>query len=335
MKKFFTLFLAALCCATIFASEETTWAVTIDGKKMTADVYLPNEKYMPAPVFVLIPAMGGTGTNALGNTPLKPLFQSERYAFVAINYTTYPQASNGTGFPLQINEIRGAIREFLRYGADYEKLDTTFVVVAGFSLGGYLAALAGVTKNIDSYTVGSETWNFSGAAGSYPVDAVIDFSGPVEYRDIDGCTHDGFEVAESDWMMIGCKYADCPDKWALASANTYITKDAPPMFISHGTSDNVVPYCVSETFYNNLKAAGVDCEFFTHEKGHTENPGGEFTTKVVNFVHRVRAAKQSQGIESPSLQGRSGEATKYMMDGALYIAMPDGKIYNAQGAEVK
>ena len=333
MKKFFTLFLAALCCVPMFAYETIQWSVNVDGKKMSADVVLPNEKYMPAPVFVLIPAMGGNGTNALGNTPLIPLFRPEGYAFVAINYTTYPQASNGTGFPLQINEIRGAIREFLRYGADYEKLDTTFVVVSGFSLGGYLAAMAGLTKNIDSYTVGSETWDFYGAAGSYPVDAVIDFSGPVEYRDIDGCTHDGFEVAKSDWMMIGCKYADCPDKWALASANTYITKDAPPFFISHGTSDPIVPYCVSETFYNNLKAAGVDCEFFTHEKGHTENPGSEFTTKVTAFVHRVRAAKQQQAIEN--IATPSDKARKVMMDGALYIAMPDGKIYNAQGAEVK
>lgn len=28
--------------------------------------------------------------------------------------------------------------------------------------GGYLAVMAGLTKNIDSYTVGSETWDFYG-----------------------------------------------------------------------------------------------------------------------------------------------------------------------------
>ena len=334
MRKFF-LFIAALCCASMFASEETTWSVTVDGKKMTADVYFPSAGHAPYPTFVLIPPIGGTGKGTLGNTPLKPQFEVEGYAFVAINYYTQPKPYGSATLPLPIDETRGAIREFLRYGAETGKLDTTFVVVAGFSLGGgYLAAMAGLTKNIDSYTVGSETWDFYGAAGSYPVDAVIDFSGPVEFRNIGECNQDEYQMPALYQQMIGCSYADCPDKWALASANTYITKDAPPIFISHGTNDPIVPYCVSETFYNNLKAAGVDCEFFTHEKGHTENPGSEFTTKVTAFVHRVRAAKQSQGIESPSLQGRSGEASKVIRDGQLVIER-NGKTYNALGTEVK
>jgi hypothetical protein len=41
-----------------------------------------------------------------------------------------------------------------------------------------------------------------------------------------------------------------------------------------------------------------------------------------------------EAIESPSLQGRSGEATKTLRDGVLYI-LRDGKTYNALGAEVK
>lgn len=296
MRKIFSILVAALCCATIFAYDYDTWSVTVDGKKMKANVYLPNEKYMPAPVIVLLPAIGGTGTGILGSTPLNSLFAGEGYAFVAINYTM-PQPFGSATFPLPINEIRATIREFLEYGVEKGKLDTTFVVVSGFSLGGYLAAMAGLTKNIDSYTVGSETWDFYGAAGSYPVDAVIDFSGPVEFRDIDDCSHTADQIS-LDQMMIGCSYADCPDKWALASAHTYITKDAPPIFISHGTSDNVVPYCVAENFYNNLQAAGVDCEFYTHDKGHTDQGlGSDFKTKVVNFVHRVRDAKQTQVVE--------------------------------------
>ena len=335
MRKLLLTFVAAMCCASIFASDYDTWSVTVDGKKMTADVYLPAAGHAPYPTFVLIPPMGGTGTGILGSTPLKPQFAGEGYAFVAINYSSYPQAPMGTGFPLQINEIRAAIREFLKYGAFIEKLDTTFVVVSGFSLGGYLAAMAGLTKNIDSYTVGSETWDFYGGAGSYPVDAVIDFSGCVEFRNIGECNQDEYQIAAFSEQMIGCSYADCPDKWALASAHTYITKDAPPIFISHGTSDNVVPYCVAENFYNNLQAVGVDCEFYTHDLGHTDQQlPSDFKTKVVNFVHRVRAAKQSQGIESPSLQGRSGEASKVIRDGQLLIER-NGHTYNALGAEIR
>ena len=332
MRKIITLLVAALCCVPMFAYETIQWSVNVDGKKMTANVYLPSAGHAPYPTFVLIPPLGSTGTSALNNTPLIAQFNVEGYAFVAINYTM-PKPYGSATLPLPINEIRGAIREFLSYGVETGKLDTTFVVVSGFSYGGYMAAMAGLTKNIDSYTVGSETWDFYGAAGSYPVDAVIDFSGPVEYRDIDDCSHTADQISLNQ-LIIGCSYAECPDKWALASANTYITKDAPPMFISHGTNDNLVPYCVAENFYNNLQAAGVDCEFYTHDKGHTENPGSDCIYKIVNFVHRVRAAKQSQAIESPSLQGRSGEASKVIRNGQLLIEL-NGRTYNALGAEVK
>ena len=55
--------------------------------------------------------------------------------------------------------------------------------------------------------------------------------------------------------------------------------------------------------------------------------------KIVDFVHRVRAAKQQQAIEN--IATPSDKARKVMMDGTLYIATPDGKIYNATGVQVK
>ena len=40
-----------------------------------------------------------------------------------------------------------------------------------------------------------------------------------------------------------------------------------------------------------------------------------------------------QGIED--IQTPESQATKVLRDGALYIAMPDGAIYNATGIRVK
>ena len=48
----------------------------------------------------------------------------------------------------------------------------------------------------------------------------------------------------------------------------------------------------------------------------------------------VMHPKTPTGIESPSLQGRSGEATKILRDGQLYL-MYKGTIYNVQGQIVK
>ena len=51
-------------------------------------------------------------------------------------------------------------------------------------------------------------------------------------------------------------------------------------------------------------------------------------------VRLARDKKATEGIESPSLQGRSGEATKTLRDGQLLIER-DGRVYNALGAEVR
>ena len=42
-----------------------------------------------------------------------------------------------------------------------------------------------------------------------------------------------------------------------------------------------------------------------------------------------------QGIESPSLPGKSGEATKFIKDAQLLIVLPDGKVFDATGKQVK
>ena len=49
---------------------------------------------------------------------------------------------------------------------------------------------------------------------------------------------------------------------------------------------------------------------------------------------KIYPITEFQGIESPSLQGRSGEASKVIRDGQLYL-MYEGRMYNVQGVEVK
>ena len=51
-------------------------------------------------------------------------------------------------------------------------------------------------------------------------------------------------------------------------------------------------------------------------------------------VRLVTPYEDHEGITSPSLQGRSGEASKVLRNGVLYIKR-NGKTYNAQGAEVR
>ena len=53
-----------------------------------------------------------------------------------------------------------------------------------------------------------------------------------------------------------------------------------------------------------------------------------------DFGDNIIGIKDPQGINTPSLQGRSGEASKFIRDGQLLIEK-NGKTYNAQGVEIK
>ena len=53
-----------------------------------------------------------------------------------------------------------------------------------------------------------------------------------------------------------------------------------------------------------------------------------------DFGDNIIGIKDPQGINTPSLQGRSGEASKFIRDGQLLIEK-DGKTYTATGVEIK
>jgi hypothetical protein len=60
-------------------------------------------------------------------------------------------------------------------------------------------------------------------------------------------------------------------------------------------------------------------------------------SEVYSFGMAVRLVtpyEDHEGITSPSLQGRSGEASKVLRDGQIFI-LRNGKTYNAQGAQVR
>ena len=189
----------------------------------------------PYPAILVVPPMTGNGEGAIRDCDLKSKLEMEQYAFFSVDYSSTPSLS-GKQFPLPLREIKAALR-FLRgwYGEEMGLIDTTFIAISGFSLGGYVAAMMGVTRNIDSYTIGSETWDFESS----------DYAGHI------------FSSLSSD-----------------------------------------------------------------------------LRGKALNFLQRIRAAKQKEDITSPSLQGRSGEASKVLRDGQLLILRGD-KTYTVTGIEVK
>lgn len=258
---------AALVCAVVTTPKpdvkvvsDITYA-TVDKEKLQLDLVLPPG---PGPHPCVLCFHGGAWT--AGNrkdltTPVLLPFASRDpnadigimeklaqrgYAAATISYRLAPKCK----FPSQLEDAKTAVR-FLRANAKKYDLDPDRFASLGFSAGGHLALLLGVTDKEDGFdgTLYPEQ--------SSRVQCVIDFFGPTDlslYAETPG-------LAES--FIAGFLGKECLTDAAFykrASPINYVTKDDPPVLLIHGTADLVVPIIHSERMYKKLKEVGVPTE---------------------------------------------------------------------------
>ena len=251
---------------------EPTWKdINYAGDDMEAhrmDIYLPSTNQDSYKVIVAIYGSAWFANNMKGMTFMslgKPLVDAG-FAVVCINH----RSSGDAPYPAQIQDVKGAIRYIRAHATDY-KLDTSFIGITGFSSGGHLASMAGVTNGLKSRTVGSTTIDIEGEVGgnlqmSSDVDAVVDWFGPVDMSRMHDCqTVNDDKSPEA--ALIGGAPADHPDMVALISPITYIQKEGPRFLVFHGEADNVVPHCQGVFFSEELRKAGRLEDFVSVAEG--------------------------------------------------------------------
>lgn len=236
------------------------------------DIFLPKEGKAPFPVVVTIygsawfsnSSKGTCFNDGLGQTLLK-----NGFAVVSINH----RSSRDAIWPAQIHDVKTAIR-FIRANASVFSLDTSFLGATGFSSGGHLSTMAGVTSSIKSTTINNLPIDLEGSVGknlseSSHVDAVVDWFGPTDFLLMDACgssfSHNEAKSPES--TLIGGAIQENKEKVALANPISYVSKNTPPFLIFHGTKDPLVPHCESEKLYEKLQKEGVKSELIIVEGG--------------------------------------------------------------------
>ena len=257
------------------------------------DIYLPENQQSPSKVVVIIYGSAWFANNMKAMAFMsigKPLLDAG-FAVVSINH----RSSGDAKFPAQIQDVKGAIR-FIKANAEKYKLDTSFIGITGFSSGGHLSSLAGVTNNMKTRTVGNTTVDLEGNVGgnleqSSMVDAVVDWFGPVDMARMNNCETTNDEKSP-EAALIGGAPADNPDLVALISPITYVNKNIPEFVVFHGTADNVVPHCQSVFFSDELKKAGKLNKFVSVPDGqHGPVTFNEETFKVMTEFFKQKAAQ--------------------------------------------
>ena len=218
------------------------------------DIYLPEAP--PAKPLPLIVHIHGGGWRAGSKFPCPVAgLVLKGYAVASVEY----RFSHKAVCPAQIRDCQAAIR-WLRAHAKQYHFDTEHLGAIGGSAGGHLSALVGTSGGKKAFPpIGGHEDQ------SDRVQAVCDIFGPADFTTVvQQAAEDknvknifAFNTPSDPYSgLIGTKLDDKAKAEAVSPVH-YISKDAPPFLILHGTHDMLVPYAQSVQFEAALKAQGV------------------------------------------------------------------------------
>lgn len=218
-------------------------------KKHLLDVYLPSTNKSSYPIVVWIHGGAWMSNDKYADmgymqNTLKE-FIEKGYAVASIDYRWSTMAV----FPAQIQDCNQAL-EFLYQNAGKYKLDKSRMALIGFSAGGHLANLVGLSNNNNV-----KDFYADGKKPHFKIKVVLDFYGPADFLTLKG--RDSKDPHNPITLLLGGMVADNEAKAKKASPITYIDKNDPPFLIVQGEKDQSVNPDQAILLNGKLKAAGV------------------------------------------------------------------------------
>jgi acetyl esterase/lipase len=156
----------------------------------------------------------------------------------------YKLASTGSpAWPINVRDCKTAV-QFLRVHADSYQLDASHIGAIGWSAGGHLSLMLGMTKPEDGLEPAEP---YEGITSQ--VQAVVSMYGITNLET--------WSYANYSETMLGVTYLDDPGLWAFASPVSHVAIDNAPLLFLHGTADDLVPISQSEELAALLDSQGV------------------------------------------------------------------------------
>lgn len=221
-----------------------------DESKHLLDIYLPANAKGKIPLVIFIHGGGWLSNDKYADMGYMKKTVAEivgsGFALASIDYRFSTQAA----FPAQMLDCNRAI-SFLYDNADTYGFDKNRFALMGFSAGGHLASMVGLSKNnnVDAFFM-------SGSTKSFNFKAVVDFYGPAELILFPGAN----DEKSPEGLLIGAAPLARPDLAKAASPVTYVDKNDPPFLIIHGEKDDMVSPKQSQLLSSWLSVVGVQNE---------------------------------------------------------------------------
>jgi acetyl esterase/lipase len=173
------------------------------------DMYLPAGRKMP--VVVLVHGGGWRSGFRSEFAPMAVRLAQRGYAAVTVSY----RLSGEARYPAAVEDVKAAVR-WLRDNAERYQLDPARITLAGGSAGGQIAALAGVTGEVQAIV---------------NIDGLSDFTSELALKYED----DPKKNPSAAGAWFGGRYAEKAEAWREASPIQYVKAGMPPiLFIGSG-----------------------------------------------------------------------------------------------------
>jgi len=233
----------------------------VSGVSLVMDITVPRAT---GPVPVVAYLHGGAfamGSHKASETaiPARPIWAALLGAGFAVASVQYRLSAEAI-FPACVHDVHAAVRWLRAYGPDLG-LDPNRIAAWGDSAGGYLAAMLALDIDDESVT---------GVLGvpdvSAHVTAAVSWYPPTNFTTMDAQAIPGSVVSHSapdspESQLIGATVHDEPELALRASPVSYVTANAAPLLLLHGSLDRTVPAGQSAEIYELLTAAGAPVEF--------------------------------------------------------------------------
>ncbi|MBQ74915.1 MAG: alpha/beta hydrolase [Gammaproteobacteria bacterium] len=261
-----------------------------DGRRLELDLYLPDDSNAtcnsePLPLIVWFHG-GAWIMGSRKDIESLAIRQIERgFALASVSYSLSDKAK----WPTQCLEAKAALRHLRHHAAEYG-IDPELFITWGMSAGAHMACMLGASNGFKEL----EGDYGSSVESSSEVQAVVAWYPPTDFlsvgRDFDGLL-DYYAEDSPVTKFLGESIDAAPEKAKFASPLNFVTRDAPPFFLAHGSKDPIVPLAQSELMYKKLKDVGSDVKLviepeYTH--GDYRFNSGKTALAVEDFLDQVR-----------------------------------------------
>ena len=202
----------------------TTLESTPYGKRdLHLDLFRP-EGRKKLPALIMVHGGGWSSGDKSMEIPLAQQIAARGYVTITVEYQLSPEAL----YPSAVHNIKAALRWIRAHAGEYD-IQPDKIAISGSSAGGQLAALVGLTPNMEKFE-GTQGYN------NYPtnIQAILVIDGPVNFLAPLSLKNPRKDNS-ADVVWLNGFFHEKPETWKEASPIFYADEKAPPMlFINSG-----------------------------------------------------------------------------------------------------